>query len=275
MGREGADAGVEVALVVDKDLVAPLLADGGLVHAEAAEPFSGGAAIAFALRAHLDDFPPRIHRSGELLKARVETAWEDHVGGEGEVLQILSGPRDAIAKDGLEPEAGAGLDPVGDLVEVGPIEFHRHALIGLSRGAQMVDHLDRDQTVVLFFRNVVFVIANDRVNLAQLLLRDPLALRGGEGDSMGALDATFTNQMLKVAAPAAADIEDKALGRDFRVVRQNITLLDLCLLERFVAGQVARGRVVHVLVKPELEELVADIVGDFDLRLSTGHRALP
>src|SRR5690606_31761636 len=147
--RERADAGAEIPLVVVEELVAPGLADVVLVLAHAAEPLGRGPAVALALRAHLDDLPIRADRHDELLEARVEAAGEDDVGGEREVLEVLARTRHAIAQDRLEPEVRAGLHPAVHLAEVLAVELDRLALARLRRRAEVVDHLDRLQRVVL------------------------------------------------------------------------------------------------------------------------------
>ncbi len=263
--------GVEVTLVVDEELVAPLLTNRCLVQTQSTQPLAGGFAVTRALRAHLEDLPTGVHGSGEFFQTRVETAREDHVGREREVLQVLASAGHAVTQNGLESETRTGLDPVCDLREVRAVQLDGHPLAGLFWRAEVVDHLDRNQAVVKLFGLVVLVVADDGLDARQVLLRDPLALCRRKRDAMRALESTFTNQVLEVRSPTTTDVENQAVRLCFGVVRQDLALLDLGLFQTLVARQVTRGRVVHVLVQPEIEKLVGDVVRNFDVGLGAGH----
>src|SRR5262249_33815259 len=77
-------------------------------------------------------------------------------------------------------------------------------------------------------------------------------------------------QVLEVGAPAAADVEHRAALLHVRGLGQPAELLDLRLLE-VVGALEERAGVVHALVEPQAEELVRDVVGDFDFGLGRAH----
>src|SRR5690606_26104862 len=94
---------------------------------------------------------------------------------------------------------------------------------------------------------------------------------GGQRDAVGLL-AAEARDAVERRAPAAADVEDGLGGVHLGEVVQDADLALLRLLEREIVAIVERGGgVVHVLVEPEREEVVAQAVRVVDLVLRRGH----
>ena len=97
-------ARLEVALVIEEQLVAPLLPDGLFVQPQSPEPLARGLAVVLAARVYLHDLVVRVHRGDDVFHARVEAAREDVVRDPEDVLEVLASAGRPVAQDGLQAE---------------------------------------------------------------------------------------------------------------------------------------------------------------------------
>jgi len=173
----------------------------------------------------------------------------------------------------LQPEAGARPRALVDPPEVLAVDANVLSAPRLLGRRRVLEHADRDHGVEGLLRSIVQIRAELDAHARQAPTAHVIALRARERDAVRVRRPSLHRQVLEHRAPPASHVDHAHPGANARCVRNEAELRELrLLLARGVLVQTAR--VVHSLVEPDPEELVADVVRHLDV-MRGGHVASP
>ncbi len=181
-----------------------------------------------------------------------------HEEAPDEILGAQTDHRDTEVAPATETDPLEQEDPVVLEQVVDELAVLREVL-----DADVLDHLEARDAVVLLARDVAVIEALDSRALREARLRDAIVAEGrlvlADRDA-GRPGAEGLRRVHREGAPAAADVEHLVARAQHQLAAHQVHLVVLRLLERLVLVVEDRARVDHPIAEERREEVVASIV---------------